>query len=72
MPTKQAAKPSRPRKRRKAGGSLLERRSIRLTDDLAVEIDELAERTYRTVPALVRLLLRIGLEHREDLARYEA
>lgn len=50
---------------------MLERRSIRLTEDIADEIDDLARRTYRNVPALVRLLIMIGLRHKEELAGFD-
>lgn len=47
-----------------------ERRSIRLDSALAEEIDDIARRTYRTVPATVRLLLRIGIDHLDEMAKY--
>lgn len=53
-----------PKTKRKAlvQSTMLERRSIRLDEELAHEIDDLARRTDRTVPATVRLLLRLGLQ----------
>lgn len=50
---------------------MLERRSIRLDSALADEIDEIAKRTYRTVPVTVRLLLRIGIEHLDEMSRWD-
>lgn len=65
MPKKKKAPPVR------GSGELIERKSIRLSEDLAREIEELASKTHRTVPQVVRLLLSIGIKHREDLHRWD-
>jgi len=48
-----------------------ERRSIRLPTTMAKEIDALAMRTDRTVPATVRILLAIGMMHEDEMAEFD-